>query len=56
MPETEAAADERDTLAVISRLVVGQRLCDNAECGKPLQTVLQCAKCKDASYCIHFCF
>jgi RNA polymerase subunit RPABC4/transcription elongation factor Spt4 len=55
MPKTEAAADERDTLAVISRLLVAQRLCDNAECCKPLQTVLQCAKCKDASYCSKDC-
>jgi hypothetical protein len=55
MPKTEAAADERDMLAVISRLVVAQMLCSNAECCKPLQTVLQCAKCEDASYCSKDC-
>jgi len=42
-------------MAVISRLVVGQRLCDKEECGKPLQTVMQYAKCKDAFYCSKDC-
>ena len=56
MPMTEAAADERDTLAVsLSRLTLAQRLCDYAECRKPLQTVLQCAKCKGVAYCSKDC-
>ena len=66
MPKTDAVAVERcgislrhcwarDTMAVISRLVVGQRLCDKEECGKPLQTVLQCAKCKGVAYCSKDC-
>jgi hypothetical protein len=55
---TEAAADERDTPAVsLSRLTLAQRpgLCDYAECRKPLQTVLQCAKCKGVAYCSKDC-
>jgi hypothetical protein len=59
MPMTEAAAHEprRDTPAVVSlsRLTFAQRLCDYAECRKPLQTVLQCAKCKGVAYCSKDC-
>jgi hypothetical protein len=55
MQKTEAGADERDAPAVnLSHLTLLQR-CDYTDCCKPLQTLLQCAKCKSASYCSKDC-
>jgi len=52
----QASADERDTPAVgLPQLTLSVRLCDYAECRKPLHTVLQCAKCKGVAYCSKDC-
>ena len=43
----DMTAEERDTPAAsLSRLTLSVRLCDYADCSKPLYWVLQCAKCK----------
>ena len=40
----EGSADERDTPAVsLAQPTLSVRLCDHADCLKPLHTVLQCA-------------
>jgi hypothetical protein len=40
----QASADERDTPAVsLAQPTLSVRLCDHADCLKPLHTVLQCA-------------
>jgi hypothetical protein len=48
----DMTAEERDTPAAsLSRLTLSVRLCDYADCSKPLYWVLQCAKCKGVAYC-----
>jgi hypothetical protein len=50
------SGDERDTPAVsLPQLTLSVRLCDYADCRKPLHTVLQCAKCKAVAYCSKDC-
>ena len=39
----------------IIQLNLSARLCDYADCRKPLHTVLQCAKCKGVAYCTKDC-
>jgi hypothetical protein len=52
----EGSEDERDTPAVsLPQLTLSVRLCDYADCRKPLHTVLQCAKCKGVAYCCKEC-
>jgi hypothetical protein len=54
--DAAAAADERETLKVsLSQLTLSVRLCNYAECRKPLHRVLQCAKCKGIAYCSKDC-
>jgi hypothetical protein len=50
------AAEEHDTPAAsLSQLTLLVRLCDYADCRKPLYTVLQCAKCRGVAYCSKDC-
>jgi hypothetical protein len=55
--KTEAAADERDTPAVNpSQLAFSSvRLCDYADCRKPLQKVMLCIKFKGVAYSFKDC-
>jgi hypothetical protein len=52
-PKTEAASDGCDTPAI--NLSSSPRLCDNAECRKPLHKLLQCSNCKSVAYCSMDC-
>ena len=52
-PKTEAASDGCDTPAMNPSS--SPRLCDNAECRKPLNKLLQCSKCKSVAYCSTDC-
>ena len=50
------AAEEHDTPAAsLFQLTLSVRLCDYADCRKPLYTVLQCAKCRGVAYCSKDC-
>jgi ubiquitin len=50
------AEDECDTTEVsLCKMTLSVRLCDYADCRKPLHTVLQCAKCKSVAYCSKDC-
>ena len=49
-------AKDRDTpSSSLSQLTLSVRLCECADCRKPLYTVLQCAKCKGVAYCSKDC-
>ena len=55
IPPPSAGKSTQFTPADERQMTFSVRLCDCADCRKPLQKVLLCTKCKDVAYCSKDC-